>query len=243
MLKEATATLLLIVVLILAACSSATPVPPTATPVPPTVTATLVPPTATPVPPTATATPVPPTATPVPPTATATPVPPTATPVTPTATAIPLLSTDTPETTALCVADDSDLCTRLLELFDTPPNPLYVFLKDGGTGSRTLSVIFAPDSGITWSDMVGKYSGNFLSSIGWTQKQGVDFSDSFNYPTYTIRIAHESNGAQVVISIKQATPDQNPSLQFFLPQDALARCSEGMGCVTLDFDTLGEVLP
>ncbi len=268
MLKKTTTAFLLIVVLILSACSSATPVPPTDTPVSPTATNTPVPPTDTPVPPTATNTPVPPTETPIPPTATNTPVPPTETPIPPTATNTPVPPTETPvpptatntpvpptatnvpepstdstESAVSCVADDPDLCARLLEFLDTPPNPMYVFLKDGGTGSRTLSVIFAPDSDITLLDIVDKYSGDFFPSIGWSLRQVVDFSDSYSYPAFKIRGVSETDGVQMVVSVKQATPDQNPRLQFILPQDALARCSEGEGCVTLDFDTLGEVLP
>jgi len=91
-----------------AAVSSNTPIPPTATPIPPTdtpvpPTATPVPPTATPVPPTdtpvPTATPIPPTATPIPPTNT--PEPPTATPVPPTNTPKPTPAvTNTPKPTA-----------------------------------------------------------------------------------------------------------------------------------------------
>jgi WD40-like Beta Propeller Repeat len=112
-------TALLLVVLLLGACSQATstpqptpteivlaptvtPIPPTATPLPPTntpvpPTATPIPPTDTPVPPTAT--PIPPTATPIPPTAT--PEPPTSTPVPPTNTPVPTpAATNTPKPTA-----------------------------------------------------------------------------------------------------------------------------------------------
>ncbi|MBI5877057.1 MAG: hypothetical protein HZB53_05345 [Chloroflexi bacterium] len=114
-------TIILMLVLLLAACGPLAPAP-TATPVPPT--ATPVPPTATPVPPTATSTNTPtatatntplPTATPTS-TSTPTPLPPTATPVPPTATRVPPTNTPRPPTATPTSPPP----------VNTPVNPYYI---------------------------------------------------------------------------------------------------------------------
>ena len=190
----------ILLALMLAGCSSATPEPmATAIPIPPA--ATPVPPPATPVP--LTVTPIPPTATPVPPTAT--PVPPTATSAPPEVTQA---SGDIQPLSAAACSDLADAVTQTLGVAVTTEETPFQDHATGQTGTGCQAT--TTGSGLDFENVDDVFDAltEMLQARGWTE----DLSYAGGGPGSLIAGYRQAEGLCLVVASSGPSED-NPCTQ------------------------------